>query len=77
MKLAFAGHMVRGEDKWGKIAEEWSPREWEKKRGRPPTRWRDELVIAFEITWSRIGRDRRRWKRTTEAHARLWVRSVA
>ncbi len=47
-KLAFAGHMVRGEDKWEKIAEEWSPREWKRKRGRPPTRWRDESVKAFE-----------------------------
>ncbi len=50
MKLIFAGRMVRGEDKWGKITEEWSPREWKRKRGRPTARWRDELVKAFAIT---------------------------
>ncbi len=63
MKLTFAEHRVREEDKWGKIAEEWSLREWKRKRGRPPTRWRDELVKAFEITRSKIGRERRRWKK--------------
>ncbi len=62
--------MVRG-------TEEWLPREWKRKRGRPPTKWRDELVKAFGITWSRIGRDRRLWKRTMKAYAHLWVCSVA
>ncbi len=35
LKLNFAGHVVKGVDKWVKLAVEWSPYNWKRKRGRP------------------------------------------
>ncbi len=50
--LNYAGHMLRDPEKWGKVVEEWSPRKWKRKQGRPTIRWRDELVKDFGILWS-------------------------
>ncbi len=57
LKLSCAGHLVTGKDKWNKIVEEWLPNYWKRKKGRPPRKWRDELVREFGVLWGRAGRD--------------------
>ncbi len=44
LKLNYARHPAREKNKWNKIVEEWSLRYQKRKKGRPPRRWRDELV---------------------------------
>ncbi len=46
-----------------------------KKEGKAGHERGDKFMKSFGIIWGRIRRDRRWWRRTTEAHARLWVHS--
>ncbi len=65
-----------GERHWNRIIEEWTP--WDKKRGRgrPLTRWRDELVRDFGPLWTRMGRYKKYWGKVVKAYARNWASSA-
>ena len=59
----WAGHIARFKDnRWAKRVNEWTPREWTRRQGRPKTRWRDSLIRHLGPTWPRIARGRRLWR---------------
>lgn len=68
-KWRWAGHMIRGKQKWCKIVTEWYPREGQRRRGRPQKRWDDDICQVAGKTWYRVARDRQEWKRLEEAFA--------
>ncbi|CAB0027912.1 unnamed protein product, partial [Trichogramma brassicae] len=44
LKWDWAGHVCRmPQDRWARLATEWIPAGWRRKRGRPRTRWSDDL----------------------------------
>ena len=48
----------------------WKPYERKRPRGRPASRWRDELDDYWKGTiWRRIAQDRETWKQHAEAFA--------
>lgn len=73
LKFKYAGHIMRASnERWEKLVTEWRPYEGRRKRGRPKTRWRDELENRVGKLWHRETFDRAKWKRIGEAYARLW-----
>ena len=63
----WAGHIARFKDnRWKKIATEWTPREWTRRQGRPKTRWRDNLSRHLGPAWPIIARDRHLWRQFRE-----------
>ncbi len=77
LKMGFAGHLVRGKEKWGKITIEWWTRHLKRNKGRPPTLCRNELERDFGLFWGRAGRDRAHWKKVMKAYARTRADSTA
>ncbi len=68
LKWKFAGHISRKkENTWAKIMEEWVPIWRKRPRGRPITRWRDEIVKEVGPMWKWLARNRRLWKVHGEA----------
>lgn len=66
-KHRWAGHVARFTDnRWTSRATEWTPRQWKRSRGRPKTRWRDDLTKHLGTTWPRLARNRERWKQSRE-----------
>ncbi|CAH2245406.1 jg12916 [Pararge aegeria aegeria] len=51
----------------------WYPREDRRPRGRPRRRWSDDIIKAVGATWTRLARERNRWKRMEEAFAQKWA----
>lgn len=68
-KWKWAGHMIRGKDKWSKIITQWYPRDGKRKRGRPQRRWDDDIKQVAGTTWGRVATERREWRRLEEAFA--------
>lgn len=69
LKWRWAGHMIRGKEKWSKIVTRWYPREGKRKRGRPQKRWDDDIKQVAGVTWNRVALDKYEWKRLEEAFA--------
>ncbi|CAG4987883.1 unnamed protein product [Colias eurytheme] len=69
LKWRWAGHLVRGHDKWSKRVTWWYPREGKRKRGRPQKRWDDDVRQVAGATWNRVAQERKEWKRLEEAFA--------
>jgi hypothetical protein len=62
LKWSWAGHTQRLDDnRWAKIVERWRPEETRKK-GRPKTRWRDEIDEHAGQFWRRKAQKRDLWK---------------
>ena len=70
LKWRWTGHMMRGREKWNKTVTMWYPRDMKRKRGRQFRRWEDEIIQIAGRTWSRLARDREKWKGLEEAFAR-------
>lgn len=68
-KWKWAGHIIRGTDKWSKRVTQWYPREGERGAKRPLMRWDDDIAQVAGRTWSRVAIDRREWRRLEEAFA--------
>lgn len=69
LKWKWAGHTIRGKDKWCKTILEWYPREGHRKRGRPLKRWADDISQIAGKSWFKVARDRHEWRRLEEAFA--------
>lgn len=69
LKWRWAGHMMRGADKWCKRVTVWYPREGKRSRGRPQKRWDDDIRQVAGVTWNRVTQERSEWKRLEEAFA--------
>lgn len=67
LKWRWTGHILRGIEKWNKVILNWYPRMGKRKKGRQFKRWVDEIKVVAGPTWTRLGRDRERWKQMEEA----------
>ncbi|GBP35255.1 hypothetical protein EVAR_19475_1 [Eumeta japonica] len=54
-------------EKWSRLVTEWYPRDGKRSRGRPNKRWEDDLRKIAGSVWSRLARDRDKWKSLEEA----------
>ncbi|KAI8422947.1 hypothetical protein MSG28_014050 [Choristoneura fumiferana] len=71
LKWGWTGHMLRsGRDKWSKQVTLWYPREDCRRRGRPKTRWRDDIRLTLGPYWTRVAEDRAQWRELEEAYAK-------
>ena len=73
-KWRWAGHVSRMKDeRWTNKITYWDPMEWRRQRGRPTTRWRDDLDKYWKsVNWRRNAEDRRMWKIHGEAYLQKW-----
>jgi len=63
LKYNFAGHMVRGFDsKWSKTLTTWVLHTGYRTRGRPVTRWEDEIKLRIGQAWKQKAKDRSSWR---------------
>ena len=66
-KHRWAGHVARRRDnRWTIRITEWIPHGNKRPRGRPRTRWCDDLIQYVGPTWSHIARDRKLWRACRE-----------
>ena len=66
-KHRWVGHVARLQDnRWTIRATSCVPRRWLRPRGRPKTRWRDDLSRHLWTTWTRLAQDRHQWKLSRE-----------
>ena len=74
LKWNWAGHIARRtDDRWTKLILEWRPRQDAlRNRGRPPTRWSDDLK-RFRGNWIQVAQDREEWKDLREAYVQQWT----
>ena len=74
LKLLYAGHIAREhKNKWKFTLTTWIPHRGKRKRGRPKTRWADELTTNFGTNWMRKATDRTNWKGLVKTYAQKWV----
>ena len=70
LKLGYAGHVVREtEPKWSKLITFLIPVDRKRRRGRPNTRWVDDLVKEIGTDWHSQARDRASWRRVANTYA--------
>ena len=63
LKLRFAGHVIRDSSKkWSHIMTKWVPHIGKRSRGRPVTRWSDELIKTVGKQWTTKAKMRQNWK---------------
>ncbi|GBP37630.1 Putative uncharacterized transposon-derived protein F52C9.6 [Eumeta japonica] len=68
IKWRWTGHMSRENiEKWSRLVTEWYPRDGKRSRGRPNKRWEDDMRKIAGPVWSRLARDRDKWKSLEEA----------
>lgn len=74
-KWKWTGHTIRSPlDKWSKILMEWYPRERRRNRGRPATRWDEEMrKVCGGSTWHRVAFERQEWRRMGEVYSKVWL----
>lgn len=74
IKWNWAGHIARLTDnRWTKKIMEWRPRhEAFRNRGRPLTRWHDDLRHIHK-NWIQAAQDRKIWKQSREAYVQQWT----
>ena len=74
LKWQWAGHIARRTDKrWGRKVLEWRPRTSKRSVGRPPTRWKDDIVRATGSRWMQAASNRPLWKSLGEAYFQQWA----
>lgn len=78
LKWKWAGHTIRGGDKWSKIVTLWYPRGFKRNKGRQFKRWSDEIfeMAGKTKTWTRLPHYKEEWRRMGEAFARRHTESV-
>ena len=75
LKWQWAGHVARLKDhRWTRKILEWKPRNTTRNRGRPPTRWTDDIKRCAG-NWLSVAQDRRRWREIGEAYVQQWTRN--
>lgn len=70
LKWRWAGHTLRGIDKWSQRVTVWYPRTGTRNRGRQYKRWKDDIEATGGKLWSRSTTDRGKWKELEEAYAK-------
>lgn len=72
LKFQWAGHLARG-NQWSTLISEWIPRSDRRRRGRPATRWDDDIRKSIGTTWRRAAQDRFAWSQRKKAFAQEWA----
>lgn len=74
LKWNWAGHLARTTDgRWTKRILEWRPRaDATRSRGRPPTRWTDDIK-RIRRNWMKAAKDRNEWRALREAYVQQWT----
>ena len=73
-KFKYAGHMIRGsKERWARKVTDWLPYGNRRGRGRPNTRWEDEIKNRVGVAWEREVWNRETWRKIGEAYAQQWV----
>ena len=74
-KWRWAGHVCRQEaERWTRKTTEWRPWYGKRARGRPKTRWRDEIDKELgKVSWRRMAEDRSWWQQRGKAFAQQWA----
>ena len=74
LKWNWAGHVARMTDgRWTKRLVEWRPRhEAYRSRGRPPSRWTDDIKRVAG-NWIQVAQNRRKWLELREAFVQQWT----
>ncbi|GBP37018.1 Putative uncharacterized transposon-derived protein F52C9.6 [Eumeta japonica] len=74
LKWKWAGHVVRYTDRrWTARVTLWNGPTGKRSRGRPPTRWEDDLRQIAGPNWTDIARDRDVWASLEEAFTQSGV----
>ena len=74
-KWKWAGHVARMSDgRWTRRVMEWQPRQSQRPRGRPPTRWSDDIAAKAGPNWRQAAQDRETWRGLEEAYVQEWTR---
>ncbi|CAH2267236.1 jg14707 [Pararge aegeria aegeria] len=74
LKWNWAGHICRREDgRWSRVILDWQPRTGHRSIGRPPARWRDDIVKAVGKNWMQLTSNRPRWRANEEALVQQWT----
>ncbi|KAK4881284.1 hypothetical protein RN001_004603 [Aquatica leii] len=60
-------------DRWTKRLLEWRPKMDKRSRGRPPTRWSDDIK-RVRTNWIQAAQDRLEWRTIGEAYVQQWTR---
>lgn len=78
LKWNWAGHVARISDhRWTRKILEWRPRQDAyRSRGRPPTRWSDDIK-RVQTNWMNAAQNRTWWKRLREAYVQQWTQMAA
>ncbi|KAK4875241.1 hypothetical protein RN001_011663 [Aquatica leii] len=58
---------------WSKEIQQWRPYMGKRSRGRPQTRWIDDLKKTAGLDWIRKTQNRDLWKATGEAYIQQWM----
>ena len=73
LKWNWAGHVARMTDgQWTKRLLERRPRADKRNRGRPPTRWTDDIK-RITTNWMQSAQDRGQWAEMGEAYIEQWM----
>ena len=68
LKWKWAGHVARLQDeRWAKRVTSWRGPVGQRLRGRPLTRWQDDIVGLAGHSWTKIAQSRERWQALEEA----------
>ena len=74
LKWKWAGHVARFTDnRWTKRCTDWRPRNGYRTRGRPTTRWHDDIAKHKGFTWSREAQNRENWRFDAEGYIQQWM----
>ena len=74
MKWRWAGHVARFKDnRWTKRTNDWSPYTGRRSRGRPPVRWRDDIINYETSVWQWRAQDRTYWRQRGEGFIQRWM----
>ena len=66
-KHRWAGQVARrGDNRWTVRVTEWKPHGHKRPRGRPRTRWCDDLIRYVGPTWSHIAKNSKLWRACRE-----------
>ena len=77
LKWKWAGHVARlRDDRWTKRIVNWRPRADKRSRGRPPTRWSDDIK-RIGGHWIRAAQERTQWSSLKEAYVQQWTKHQA
>lgn len=74
LKWKWAGHVARLTDgRWTIKTTLWEGPQGKRRRGRPLTRWEDEIKRIAGPNWSQIAKDREKWSSLEEAFTQSGV----